>query len=63
MAHLDLQVTSLGAVLLAFAQLERFHLDYDSTHVLASVVALATAAVHHLLFAALLLEVDTDRRP
>ena len=63
MANLDLQVASLGAVLLAFAQLERFHFNYNSAHMLACAVALPTAAVHHLLFAALLLEVDTDRRP
>ena len=63
MAHLDLQVTSLGAVLLAFTQLERLHFDYDSAHMLACAVTLTTAAIQHLLFTALLLEVDADRRP
>ena len=63
MAHLDLQVTSLGAVLLAFTQLERLHFDYDSAHMLVCAVALTTAAIDHLLFAARLLEVDANRCP
>ena len=49
-----------GPVLFALAQLERLHLDNNSTYVLQCTVARTTATVHHLFFASVLLEVDTN---